>query len=100
MWFVKNSFEVPGFPRESMLLLRFDDLVLRPVDALQRIAAFLAIPPFAAHFKVELGRENYTTIARLLQSGAVTPQALARLEAFFAPHNAALQAMFDGHAFW
>ena len=88
------------FSRESLLLLRFDDIVLRPVDVLQRVAKFLALPPFPSNFKVEYGRENYTTIARLLKSGAVTPQNLKALEDFFRPHDATLREMFGGEAFW
>ena len=88
------------FARESVLLVRFDDLVLRPLEALQRIATFLGVPPFVAGFKVEIGRENYTTIARLLQSGAVTRPSLQLLQEFFAPHDAALGAMFEGRTFW
>ena len=49
---------------------------------------------------MEYGRENYTTIARLLKSGAVTPQSLKSLEDFFRPHDATLRSMFDGQAFW
>ena len=56
--------------------------------------------PFPPGFKVEYGRENYTTIARLLKSGAVTPQSLKSLEDFFRPHDATLRSMFDGQAFW
>ena len=67
---------------------------------LQRIAAFLALPAFPKGFKVEYGRENYTTIARLLKTGAVTKDSLERLEAFFAPHDAMLREMFGGQAFW
>ena len=88
------------FPIESVLLLRFDEIVLRPVDVLQRVAAFLNLPPFPKGFKVEYGRENYTTIARLLQTGAVTKPSLRRLESFFAPHDAMLRQMFGGQAFW
>ena len=88
------------FPRDSLLLLRFDDIVLRPIDVLQRVAGFLALPPFPPKFKVEYGRENYTTIARLLKSGAVTPQNLKALEDFFRPHDATLREMFGGEAFW
>ena len=88
------------FSRESLLLLRFDDLVLRPLTALDRLARFLELPAFPNTFKVETGRENYTTIARLLQSGAVTPTSLKILEDFFAAHDAALSAMFGGEKFW
>ena len=88
------------FPRESVLLLRFDDIVIRPIDALQRVASFLSLPAFPNGFKVEYGRENYTTIARLLKSGAMTPQSLQALETFFAPHDAMLRSMFGGQSFW
>jgi hypothetical protein len=88
------------FARNSLLLVRFDDLVLRPLETLKRIGAFLGLPPFVVGFKVEIGRENYTTISRLLQSGAVTETSLRRLQAFFAPHDAALSAMFGGSTFW
>lgn len=50
--------------------------------------------------QVEVGRENYTTIARLLSSGAMTAESLRLLESFFAPHNAQLHAMFGGRTFW
>jgi len=88
------------FARASVLLVRFDDLVLRPFAALQTIATFLGLPHFFAGFKVEIGRENYTTITRLLQSGAVTSSSLRLLQDFFAPHDAALSTMFDGRSFW
>ena len=73
--------------------------MLRPVDVLQRVAKFLAAALPEQH-KVEYGRENYTTIARLLKSGAVTPQNLKALEDFFRPHDATLREMFGGEAFW
>ena len=88
------------YPIDSMLLLRFDEIVLRPVDVLQRVASFLALPAFPKNFKVEYGRENYTTIARLLKTGAVTKANLQTLEAFFAPHDATLRQMFGGQSFW
>mmetsp|Transcript_1402 Transcript_1402/g.4424 ORF Transcript_1402/g.4424 Transcript_1402/m.4424 type:complete len:469 (-) Transcript_1402:129-1535(-) len=87
------------FPVDSLLLLRFDDIVLRPIDALQRLAAFLNLPPFPEGFKVEHGRENYTTVTRLLESGAVTRESLRLLHEFFAPHDAMLRQMF-GQSFW
>ena len=83
-----------------MYALRFDEIVLRPVDVLQRVASFLALPAFPKNFKVEYGRENYTTIARLLKTGAVTKANLQTLEAFFAPHDATLRQMFGGQSFW
>jgi hypothetical protein len=70
------------------------------VACAQRFAAFLQLPAFPKGFKVEYGRENYTTIARLLKTGAVTPHSLNMLEQFFAPHDARLRDMFGGRSFW
>lgn len=88
------------FSPEAVLLLRFDEIVLRPVEVLQRVAKFLSLPAFPKSFKVEYGRENYTTIARLLKTGAVTKANLQMLEDFFAPHDAKLSDMFGGQKFW
>ncbi|KAL1499458.1 hypothetical protein AB1Y20_011662 [Prymnesium parvum] len=88
------------FDREAMLLLRFDDLVLHPLEVLQKVAHFLKISNFAANFKYEVGRENFTTIERLLQSGAVTRSSVQMLQAFFAPHDEALHKMFPGEKFY
>lgn len=89
-----------AFSRDSVILLRFDDLVLRPVEVLQTLASFLQITRFPPNFKVELGRENFTTIDRLLQSGAVTKESLKMLQDFFAPHDAMLHKMFPGQRFY
>ena len=89
-----------AFDLESMLMLRFDDLVLRPLEVLQTVADFLKIDHFPASFKVETGRENFTTIGRLLKSGAVTRASLKLLQDFFAPHDATLHRMFPGQKFW
>ena len=35
------------------------------LHALNKLAAFLALPAFSPTFKVEVGRENYTTVKRL-----------------------------------
>jgi hypothetical protein len=82
------------FPRESFLLLRFDDLVLQPLLALQQLTTFMQVTPLASSFKVEVGRANYTTSERLLRTRALTPQTLAMLQSYFRPHNDALHAMF------
>ena len=75
------------FPHESILLLRFDEvsskihrycpnqpdackefaclrpqIVLQPFDVLQRVAAFLQLPPFSPDFVTESARGNFTTI--------------------------------------
>jgi hypothetical protein len=44
-----------GRPPRSFLLLRFDDLVLQPLLALQQLAAFLGVSPPPSNFKVEVG---------------------------------------------
>jgi len=89
-----------AFAADSLLLLRFDDLVIRPLEVLQKLTTFLGVAQFANNFKVEIGRENFTTISRLLQTGAVTKESLKMLQDFFAPHDAMLHAMFPGQKFW
>jgi len=74
--------------------------VLHPLEVLQKVAHFLKISNFAANFKYEVGRENFTTIERLLQSGAVTRSSVQMLQAFFAPHDEALHKMFPGEKFY
>ena len=87
------------FPASSLLLLRFDEMVARPVQLLETVTDFLALPRFPAGFHIEVGRANYTTLDRLLRTGAVTPRSLGALQTFFEPHNEALREMF-GRAFW
>jgi len=48
---------------------------------------------------VELGRENYTTVGRLLASGAVSLQSLDLLRDFFEPHNEQLHELWR-ERFW
>lgn len=88
-----------AFDRSAFLLVRFDEIVVRPTEALARVALFLGIPPFGQAFKVELGRENYTTVKRLLADGAMSPASLRRLEEFFQPHNEQLTELW-GQSFW
>ena len=42
-------------PPRSFLLLRFDDLVLQPLLALQQLTTFLGVSPLPSNFKVEVG---------------------------------------------
>jgi hypothetical protein len=88
------------FPASSMLLLRFDDLVLQPLQVLQGVCAFLHTPPLDPHFKVEVGRKNFTTLPRLLESNTTRRETVHALQTFFEPHNAALHRMFPGRPFW
>ena len=44
-----------GRPPRSFLLLRFDDLVLQPLLALQQLTTFLGVSPLPSNFKVEVG---------------------------------------------
>ena len=88
------------FPVSSMLLLRFDDLVVRPLQVLQQVCAFLDTPPLDPRFKVEVGRKNFTTLTRLLASNTTNRETVHALQAFFEPHNAALHGMFPGRSFW
>mmetsp|Transcript_350 Transcript_350/g.1109 ORF Transcript_350/g.1109 Transcript_350/m.1109 type:complete len:451 (-) Transcript_350:505-1857(-) len=88
-----------AFDRSAFLLLRFDDLVARPLVTLQRTAQFLGIPPFDEGFKVEIGRENYTTVKRLLAEGTMSRESLVVLQDFFRPHDEQLHELW-GESFW
>ena len=37
------------------MLLRFDDLVLQPLLALQQLTTFLGVSPLPSNFKIEVG---------------------------------------------
>ena len=68
------------FPLSSVLLLRFDEIVLRPIDAINKFAAFLSLPPFAQGFKVPLPCPRpHSPMAKLApspKSHALVPRAL------------------------
>ena len=52
-----------GRPPRSFLLLRFDDLVLQPLLALQQLTTFMRVAPLASNFKVEVGPLAIVSIA-------------------------------------
>ena len=74
--------------------------MLRPLWVLQQVAAFVNVEPYAQGFRVEVGRANYTTMERLVTTGAIKRETLETLQAFLAPYNAALLQMFNGTTFW
>ena len=45
------------------MLLRFDDLVLQPLLALQQLTTFMRVAPLASNFKVEVGPLAIVSIA-------------------------------------
>ena len=45
------------------MLLRFDDLVLQPLLALQQLTTFMRVTPLASNFKVEVGPLAIVSIA-------------------------------------
>ena len=88
------------FARESLLILRFDDLVLRPLWVLQQVAAFVNVEPYSEGFRVEVGRANYTTMERLVASGTIKRETHDAIKAYLQPYNAALDQMFPSTKFW
>ena len=63
------------YPIDSMLLLRFDEIVLRPVDVLQRVASFLSIVELA----FDGGATAGAVAARVGVEAPRVPRAPARL---------------------
>ena len=56
-----------GRPPRSFLLLRFDDLVLQPLLALQQLTTFLGVSPLPSNFKVEVGPPAIVSITVVSQ---------------------------------
>ena len=66
-----------GRPPRSFLLLRFDDLVLQPLLALQQLTTFMRVAPLASNFKVEVGPLAIVSIA--IASIAIASIAIASI---------------------
>ena len=66
-----------SYPPRSFLLLRFDDLVLQPLLALQQLTTFMRVAPLASNFKVEVGPLAIVSIA--IASIAIASIAIASI---------------------
>jgi hypothetical protein len=72
------------FPREQILFLRFEDLAADPSEALERVHAFLGLPPHRGGELRKLNTAEYT---------AMSPRTRAELEEHFRPYNQRLRQL-------
>jgi hypothetical protein len=71
------------FPRDQMFIIFSDELKNRPLDTLNRVCAFLGVPPFA-----QMPAEDPVLTRKYPPMNADTRNCL---EQFFAPYNIALE---------
>jgi hypothetical protein len=79
------------FPRERLLVLQFEDLGRAPMVTLHRTLEYLGLPALG---RVKLEPRN----AR--KYPPIKPATAERLREYFAPHNAALEAMLGEPVRW
>jgi hypothetical protein len=78
------------YPRESLLVLRFEDFTAAPAESLQRIEAFIGIDQWAPRrFANHSYRRNTPAVTQRM-----SPSDRRRLEMIFDPLNAELAAQF------
>ncbi len=79
------------YPRERLLVLRFEDLVRDPLAVLNGTLGFLGLPPAGS---VRLEARNTRRYPPLAEATA------ARLREYFEPHNARLEALLGQPMGW
>ena len=79
------------YPRERLLVLQFEDLGRAPMVTLHRTLEYLGLPPLG---RVKLEPRN----AR--KYPPIKPATAERLREYFAPHNAALEALLGEPVRW
>jgi hypothetical protein len=79
------------YPREQMLVLRFEEFVRAPLDGLNRTLAFLGLSPMVS---VDLGARNTRKYPPMAEDTAV------RLRAYFEPYNRRLEALLGQEMGW
>jgi hypothetical protein len=72
------------FPREQFLFLKFEDTIRDPRRALARVYEHVGLPPHEHAMLPRLNTGSYDPIS---------PETRARLEHYFAPHNARLREL-------
>jgi hypothetical protein len=78
------------FPREQLLILSSHDLFRDPAATVERVHAFLGLPPHTLPSYPAYGRREY----------AVDPALRRHLRAFFAPHDERLRALIGEELGW
>lgn len=79
------------YPRERVLVLRFEDLVRQPLAVLNETLAFLGLPPAAS---ANLGARNTRRYPPMADATA------ARLREYFEPHNRKLETLLGRSMGW
>lgn len=79
------------YPREQLLVLRFEDLARDPLPVLNRTLGWLGLPAMAGARLEARNTRRYPPMA---------PATAARLQEYFAPHNAELDAMLGEQLGW
>ena len=73
-------------------MLRFEELATDATALLERTCSHLGLSPFATHVRFEPSRRR--------KYPAMTPATAERLKAYFAPHNAELEALLGTSFDW
>ncbi len=79
------------YPREQLLVLRFEDLVKQPLDVLNRTLGWLGLPPMADAKLEPRNTRNYPPMK---------PETAERLKAYFEPWNRRLEALVGEPMGW
>jgi len=79
------------YPRERLLVLRFEDLVREPLPVLNRTLDWLGLPAMASARLEPRNTRRYPPMA---------PQTAARLQEYFAPYNAELEPLLGERFSW
>ena len=78
-------------PREQVLVLRSEDLYVRPEATFERVLAFLELPPWSP--------DRFRTL-NAASSTDLPPATQQRLRAYFRPHDARLAELLGTHVWW
>jgi hypothetical protein len=79
------------YPRERILVLRFEDLATHPMAVLGETLEYLGLPPIG---RVQLEPRNTRKYP------AMAPATAERLQAYFAPYNAELETLLGAKLGW
>jgi len=79
------------YPREQLLVLRFEDLVAEPLAGLNRVLAWLGLPAMADARLEPRNTRNYPPMR---------PDTAERLRAYFEPWNRRLEALLGQPMGW
>jgi hypothetical protein len=79
------------YPRDQLLVLRFEDLAREPLPVLNRTLDWLGLPPMASARLEPRNTRSYPPL---------DPATAVRLQQYFAPHNAALAELLGESPGW